>query len=144
MYLYTRALELDPGLAEAHFALALWHYRNSMDLDRALEHLDSIMGFPNSTGTMLSVQGWRAEILFKQGKMVEAFRDIRALIGEGGKLPWIWSWCAKLVAMYGRSTVWGAQAAVRFWGEYLRRFPDELLAQKRETALYLVRPRKRR
>ena len=66
--LYTRALELDPNLAEAHFALALWYNRKNVDLDRALEHLDAIVWPANSAGTLPSVQGWRAEILFKQGK----------------------------------------------------------------------------
>ena len=40
---YHRALALDPNLAEAHFALALWHKRKDADLDRALEHLDAVI-----------------------------------------------------------------------------------------------------
>ena len=37
---YTSALKLKPDLAEAHFALALWHIHNGTDLGRALDHLD--------------------------------------------------------------------------------------------------------
>ena len=59
---YTQALELNPNLAEAHFALALSYKRNSTSLDRALEHLDAIVWPVNSAGTLFSVQGWRAEI----------------------------------------------------------------------------------
>ena len=85
---YTRALRLDPNLAEAHFALALWYNRQNTDINRALEHLDAIVWPANSAGTSPSVQGWRAEILFKQGKIKEAFRDIHALLSDGDNLAW--------------------------------------------------------
>ena len=127
---YTRALELDPDLAEAHFALALWHNRKNADLDRALEHLDAIVWPANSAGTLPSVQGWRAEILFKQGKIKEAFRDIRALLSDRDELDWVWPWCARLVATYGRTSFDSAQDSVQFWDAYLRRFTDDLLAQR--------------
>ena len=84
----------------------------------------------NSAGTSPSVQGWRAEILFRQGKINEAFRDIRALLSEGDKQAWVWPWCARLVATYGGMSFDAAQGSVRFWDTYLRRFPDHLLAQK--------------
>ena len=127
---YTRALELDPNLAEAHFALALWYNRKSADLDRALEHLDAIVWPANSAGTLTSLQGWRAEILFKQGKIKEAFRDIRALLSGGDELDWVWPWCARLVATYGRTSFDAAQDSVQFWDTYLRRFTAGLLAQR--------------
>ena len=127
---YIRALELDPNLAEAHFALALWYNRKNADLDRTLEHLDAIVWPANSAGTLPSVQGWRAEILFKQGKMEEAFRDIHALLSNGDELAWVWPWCARLVAIYGGTSLDAAQGSVEFWDTYLRRFTDDLLAQR--------------
>ena len=137
--LYTRALELDPKLAEAHFALALWYNRKNADLDRALEHLDAIVWPANSAGTMPSVQGWRAEILFKQGKIKEAFRDIHALLSGGGGLAWVSPWCARLVATYGRTSVDAAQNSVQFWDIYLRRFANDVLAQgERLLSVYFI------
>ncbi len=96
---YSRALEFDPNLSEAHFALALWYNRKNVNLELALEHLDAIVWPTGSAGTNSSVQAWRAEILFKQGEIKEAFRDIRALLSDGDKLTWIWPWwsyCQKL------------------------------------------------
>ena len=125
---YTRALELDSNLAEAHFALAL-RYKDA-EPDRALEHLDAIVWPANSAGTLPEVLGWRAELFFKQGRIREAFRDIRALLSDGDKLTWVWPWCARLVATYGGTSIDAAQGSVQFWDEYLRRFTDDLLAQR--------------
>ena len=127
---YTQALELDPGLPEAHFSLALLYNRNSTDLDRAREHLDAIAWSSNSAGRLASVQGWRAEILFKQGNVKEAFRDVYALLGEGDKLDWAWPWCVRLVAAYGGMSLDAAQASVQFWDKYLGRVPDDVLVQR--------------
>ena len=127
---YTRALELAPNLAEAHYALALWYIRKGSNLDRALEHLDAIIWPANSAGTLPSVQGWRAEILFKQEKITEAFRDIRALLSDGDKLAWVWPWCARLVAIYGRTSFDAAQGSVQFWDSYLKRFTEDLFVQR--------------
>ena len=129
--LYERALELDPNLAEAHFALGLWHYRHrDADLDRALEHLDAIVWPKGSAGTLLPVQGWRAEILFRQRRIEEALREVRTLLHAATRAAWVWPWCARLVATYGRSSVEAAQFSVSFWGAYLEEFTDNLPARK--------------
>ena len=137
--LYARALELDPDLAEAHFALALSYYRHSAELDRALEHLDAIVWPTGSAGRMATVLGWRAEILFKHQRIGEAFRDVRTLLSDGRSLAWVWPWCARLVATYGRTSVEAAQRSVDFWNRYLKEFTDSLGAQReRLLCVYLV------
>ena len=129
--LYERALELDPNLAEAHFALGLWHYgHRDADLDRALAHLDAIVWPKGSAGAMSPVQGWRAEILFKQRRIDEAVREVRTLLDAAPRLTWVWSWCARLVATHGRSSVEAAQFAVSLWSMYLKEFTDDLPAKK--------------
>ena len=129
--LYERALELDPNLAEAHFALGLWHYGHTdADLDLALEHFDAIVWCKGSAVTLPPVQGWRAEILFKQQRFEEALRELRTLLHAEPKPPWIWPWCARLVATYGRSSVRAARFAVSFWGAYTKEFADDLPAKK--------------
>lgn len=127
--LYEYALDQDPNLAEAHFALALWHYRRGGDLDRALEHLDAIVWPTDSAGTSPSVLGWRAEILFKQRRIDEAFRDVRALLSDERDAAWVWPWCAKLVATHGRTSLEAAQLSVSFWSMYLGKFADDLSAK---------------
>lgn len=128
--LYERALELDPDLAEAHFALGLWHYRHAdADLDLALEHFDAIAWRKGSAVTLPPVHGWRAEILFKKQKLDEALRELRTLLHAEPKPPWVWPWCAKLVATYGRSSVVAARFAVSFWRAYVKEFSDDLRAK---------------
>ena len=129
---YTRALELDPNLSEAHLELALWYNRHDVELERSLKHLDAIVWPTNSAGTNSSVHAWRAEILFKQGKAIEAFRDIRALLAEGGKLTWAWPWCARLVATYGGTSVDSAEGALKFWDAFLTKFSDDLIARREQ------------
>ena len=135
---YTRALRLDPDLAEAHFALALWYNRQNTDIDRALEHLDAIVWPANSAGTSPSVQAWRAEILFKQGTIKEAFHNIRALWSDGDRLVWVSPWCVRLVATYGRTSLEAARGAVQFWDTYLRRFTGGLLAKRERERDYFA------
>lgn len=129
--LYERALELDPDLGEAHFALALWHYRQrDGDLDLALAHLDTIVWSRGSAGSLLSVQGWRADILFKQRRIQEALREVRSLLHSADRETWVWPWCARLMATHGRSSVEAAQFAVSFWSMYLNEHTDDLPAKK--------------
>ena len=138
--LYTRALELDPELAEAHFAKALCLNRENKELDDALDHLDKIIWSAPASGNVSSVHGWRAEILFKQQKVKEAFREIRTLLAVADRRQWVWPWCAKLVATYGRVTVDAAQQASEYWGSYLNRFPDGLFARREQLlCMWLVR-----
>ncbi len=79
---------------------------------------------------MSPVQGWRAEILFKQRRIREAFREIHALLDAAPKLAWVWPWCARLVAKHGRLSVEAAQRSVSFWNIYLKEFTDDLPATK--------------
>ena len=129
--LYERALELDPSLAEAHFALGLWHYRNAdADLDLALEHFDAIVRRKGSAVTLPPLLGWRADILFKLQRPHEAFRELRTLLHGETRPPWVWPWCARLVATHGRSSVEAAELSVSFWSTYLKEFPDDLPGKK--------------
>ena len=129
--LYRKALELDGDLAEAHFALARRYSRGPKvtgGLERALEHLDAIMCSGESAVTQTSVQGWRAEILFKLGKTVEAFRDVQALQGRDQEAEWVLPWCAKLVATYGRVSAEAERQSLRFWDACARKDPRRRFA----------------
>jgi tetratricopeptide (TPR) repeat protein len=127
---YERALSLDPDLGEAHLALGLWHRNHDHDFQRALEHLDSILHRMGSTLEMSTVLGWRIELLFKTRRPEEAFREIQTLLGEAGRLEWVWPWCARQVLTYGRVSVEATQKAVRFWRAYLRMHESDKMAQK--------------
>ena len=132
--LYAQALDLDPHLPEAHYALALWHIRDGSNLASALDHLDSIVWPADSPDKSPAILGWRAETLFRLGRVEEAFRDINTLLSIGNDLHWLWPWCTKLVATYGRIALSSARLSVQFWDLYANEFPDDLQA-KRERLL---------
>ena len=134
--LYSRALALVPRFPEAHYALALWQIRHGTDLVSALHHLDSIVWPAASPGTSPSILGWRAEILFRLGRVAEAFREINTLLSIGDDLDWVWPWCTKLVATYGRTTLTSANLSVQFWDLYANEFPDDLWGQREKLLCY--------
>jgi tetratricopeptide (TPR) repeat protein len=138
--LYERALELDPDLGEAHLALALWHRRKGDDLNLALKHLDRVLPRGDSALRMSAVHGWRIDLLFKTGDIEGAFREITSLLGEASRLDWVWSWCAREVAQFGKASADAAQKAFRFWRAYLREHPKDRAAE-RERLLCLWRMR---
>ncbi|NTV47068.1 MAG: DUF4365 domain-containing protein, partial [Chlorobiales bacterium] len=133
---YERALEIDPDLNEAHFALALCHRRQDNNLALALEHLDCVLPRRDSALQMSAVQGWRIELLFRTGAIDAAFREIASLLGEADQHNWVWPWCARLIAEFGRSSTVAVQQAVRFWKAYLREHPDHCVAHREQLLCF--------
>lgn len=133
---YERALELDPDLSEAHFALALWHRRKRDDLFLALKHLDRVIRQRDSALQMSAVQGWRIDLLFNTGDTEGAFREINTLLSEANQLDWVWPWCARQVAYFGKVSVEAVRKALRFWRAYLLEHPEDGPAE-RESLLCL-------
>lgn len=115
-----RALELDPDLGEAHLGLALLHLRHGEYVQRALEHLDLVTRRKDSLIDIASVQGWRLQALFRTGDARSAFREIQNLLGQADRHPWIWPWCARQVAAFGRTLLGSERDAARFWKVYLQ------------------------
>lgn len=127
---YERALELDPDLSEAHFALALWHRRKGDDLFLALEHLDRVIRQRDSALQISTVRGWRIDLLFNTGDTEGAFREVNSLLSEANQLDWVWPWCARQVANFGRVSVEAAQKALRFWRVYLCEHSEDGTAER--------------
>lgn len=127
---YERALELNPDLSEAHFALALWHRRKGDDLFLALEHLDRVIRQRDSALQISTVRGWRIDLLFNTGDTEGAFREVNSLLSEANQLDWVWPWCARQVANFGRVSVEAAQKALRFWRVYLCEHSEDGTAER--------------
>lgn len=129
---YREALRLSPNLAEAHHALASYHHRNG-DYEQALEHFDKVV-FLNDAhfGKQASVSGWRLNALFQVGDIRGAFRDINSLLREANHYLWIWPWCARQVAIFGRTSVESAKQALRFWQQYLQEHPSDIQGKREE------------
>ena len=135
---YRKALGLNPDLPEAHNALGNHHHRHGR-YEEALDHYDQVIFTDRELGRASTVAGWRVNIHFILGDGPAAFREINRLIGSADKEPWIWPWCARQVAGFGRTSVHNARLAVHFWQRYLRAHP-EVAAARRElllTSFYL-------
>lgn len=135
---YRRALNCDPNLAEAHFALGNHHHRSG-EFEEALNHFDATV-FPDGTlGKMSSIAGWRVNILFNLDDGRGAFREINNLLSDADNEAWIWPWCARQVANFGRTSVQNARASVTFWARYTDANPDtsSALQQSLLVKLYL-------
>ena len=131
--LYGKALTLNPELPEAHYALGNYHHRHGR-YEEALAHYDRIVFTERELGRPSNVASRRVNIHFGLGDGQAAFREINSLIGSAGNEPWIWPWCARQVAGFGRTSVHNARPAVVFWQRYLRAHP-EVAAARRELLL---------
>ena len=88
---YEKALELDPHLPEAHFAMGVCLYTEGK-YQPALEHLDKIIWDVDSLSRSLSVNAWRIPILFNLKDSAGAFREINTLLSHVRMFEWILPW----------------------------------------------------
>ncbi|MGN6482715.1 tetratricopeptide repeat protein [Luteibacter sp.] len=121
---YRQALDVYPGLAEAHFALGQMEHRRG-HFSEALEHYDDIVFDKGDPDRYLAVPGWRINALFNIDDGRAAFRDINALIGDAGRADWIWHACARQVARFGRKNTENARFATLIWRRFLGAFPGD-------------------
>jgi len=126
---YREALRLNPDLAEAHNALGNYYVHIGQYND-ALTHLDRVVFAERNQGKTSAVAGWRANVLFNLGDSRAAFREINGLVGRADHLAWIWPWCARLVASFGRTTTENAAQAIAFWQRYIGAHPSHSSARR--------------
>lgn len=132
---YQESLRFDPHLPEAHFALGN-HYHRVGEYEQALEHFDKVTFVDGTLGKKSTIAGWRVNVLFNLDDGKGAFREINGLLGDASTEAWIWQWCAKQVAYFGRESTENASSAIAFWDRYLHAHPNcpfgtrELLAAK--------------
>jgi len=125
---YREALQLNPDLAEAHNALGN-HYVRLGKYEDALHHFDQVVFSEQKRGRTSAVSGWRANVLFNLGDGRAAFREINGLVAQADRLRWIWPWCYRLIAGFGRANVDNARQALPFWQRYLRANPKDSAAR---------------
>jgi tetratricopeptide (TPR) repeat protein len=137
---YREALRLNPDLAEAHNALGN-HYVRLGKYEDALRHLDQVIFSDQKQGRTSAVTGWRANVLFNLGDGRAAYREINGLVAQADRLPWIWPWCGRLVASFGRASVENARQAAPFWQRYVKANPEDPAARYEllMTTFYLHR-----
>lgn len=120
---YREALRLNSDLPEAHSAMGHYHLRGERYAE-ALEHFDRVVFMERHLGQASAVAGWRANVLFNLNDGRAAFREINSLLGQAGNDAWVWTWCARLVAAFGRANPDNAGQASRFWQRYVEAHPD--------------------
>ncbi|MDO9223370.1 MAG: tetratricopeptide repeat protein [Caulobacter sp.] len=126
---YQEALRLDPDLAESHHALGNY-YAHHGRFDEALTHFDRVVFPDEDLGKALGVAGWRANVLFNLGDGRGAFREIFRLVSVADRFNWIWPWCARQVASFGRATPDNAAQAASFWERYIDAYPEHSAARR--------------
>lgn len=125
---YREALRLIPDLAEAHTCLGN-HYVRLGKYQDALRHLDQVVFSERKQSRTSAVNGWRANVLFNLGEGRAAFRDINSLVAQADHLRWIWPWCYRLVASFGRADVENARQALHFWHRFIKANPEHPAAR---------------
>ena len=120
---YLEALKLNPNLPEAHNAMG-HHFVRIGRYQDALSHFDQVVFSDRNQGHTTAISGWRANVLFNLGDGRAAFREINALVSRADRERWIWPWCGRLVASFGRTTFYNAIQARTFWQRYVRARPD--------------------
>lgn len=130
---YREALRLNPNLPEAHSALGD-HYMRIGQYQDALDHFDRVVFTDRLPDMTSGITGWRINALFNLDDGRGAFREISTLLSRASDEPWIWSWCARQVASFGRTTVGNAKQAIGFWQRYIPSHPA-VSAARRELLL---------
>ncbi|WP_253073326.1 tetratricopeptide repeat protein [Sodalis ligni] len=130
---YHQALSYNPRLAEAHYALGLY-YHHAGQFEQALEHLDKTVFSSDTQGQVIDLLGWRISALFNLGEGRSAFREITSLLGHADKARWIWPWCMKMVASFGRESTTNAKLSLPFWDTHLQQYLNSSTG-KRELLL---------
>jgi len=120
---FREALRHNPQLPEAHHALGL-HCLRVGEYGKALEHFDQVVFSEHTLGRRSSVSGWRINVFFNLGEGKSAFREINILLSDAAEEAWIWPWCARQVASFGRASPENARLSVSFWGRYLKVYPN--------------------
>ena len=120
---FREALRHNPQLPEAHQAIGL-HYLERGEYGEALEHFDQVVVAEGALGKRSLVSGWRINALFNLGEGKAAFREISTLLSDARNEAWIWPWCARQVASFGRESPENARLSIPFWDRYLKAHPD--------------------
>ncbi|WP_197342550.1 tetratricopeptide repeat protein [Ralstonia solanacearum] len=135
---FREALRHNPQLPEAHCALGL-HCLRIGEYGEALEHYDQVVFSERMLGKRSSVSGWRINVLFNLGEGKAAFREINTLLSDAADEAWIWPWCARQVASFGRASPENARLSIPFWDRYLKVHPNCPIGEREQllNRLYL-------
>jgi tetratricopeptide (TPR) repeat protein len=131
---YHEALDHEPNLMEAHYALAMAFYHDG-ELEKAISHFDAVIWSSDNPAASVGARGHRLRAYFELGWTEKAFQDIASLLEHAEKQDWILPWCAQFVFDYSRQRPESVLEAQRFWDMYVRKRPKEFSAQEERLKL---------
>ncbi|WP_273802614.1 DUF4365 domain-containing protein [Proteus vulgaris] len=122
MECYQNALQLDPNLSEANYAVGMY-YNKKGNYRLALEHFDAIIFPHNSPHKLTGLAKWRINTLFNLGDYRSAYREINSLLSTNENKEQLWAWCLILVATFCRTSIISAKLSLPFWERFLDIYP---------------------
>lgn len=126
---YQEALDHEPNLMEAHYALAM-AFQHDGEFEKAISHFDEVIWSSDNPAASVGARGHRLRAYFELGWTEKAFQDIASLLEHADKQDWILPWCGRFVFNYARQRPESVVEAQRFWDMYVRKRPNELFAQE--------------
>jgi serine/threonine protein kinase/tetratricopeptide (TPR) repeat protein len=124
------ALELQPGLGEAHRALGVYYYRCLADFDRALEQLTlALESLPNAA----TVRGWIGAVQRRLGRWDEAVDNLEQALSMDPSSP-LRAYVVGMTHMLLRDY----PEAERYVNQAIRLYPEYRQAYTSKAELYLL------
>ena len=131
---YQEALDHEPNLMEAHYALAMAFHHDG-ELEKAISHFDAVIWSSDNPAASVGARGHRLRAYFELGWTEKAFQDIASLLEHAEKQDWILPWCGRFVFSYARQFPESVAEAQRFWDMYVRKRPKDFFAKEEQLKL---------
>lgn len=121
---YEEALQHNPRLFEALYALAVLSMQEVSDPQKALSLLNRIPLSERTSGHIAAVQGWKARANLQLGNYAKGIANIEEALQTSPKAEWAWSIAGRLYALARRHDRRFSEHAARFWEQFLDRYPE--------------------
>jgi len=120
---YEEALQHDPKLFEALYALAVLSIQEVSDPQKALSLLNRISLSERTSEHIAAVQGWKALANLQLGDYAKGIANIEEALQTSPKAKWAWSIAGRLYALIRRHDQRFSEHAALFWERFLDRYP---------------------
>ncbi len=131
---YKQALDLEPNLMEAQYALGM-SFQKDGELEQAIIHFDQVLWSSDNPSASIGARGHRLNAYFALGQIDRAFQEIASLLEHSDKHDWILPWCGRFVYDHARHCGESVAAAQTFWETFVRKRPNDIFAREERLKL---------